>query len=261
VDLVLAGDSHTLAFQGALERMTAAEREGLGRPLRVGHLFLGHLNAEPFCARSGDRITFHRENVRQALEAFTGRPYMCREDRAAVWGLSVGLMTTLLVRSETWRRFVPWSIDAGDGRRPLSDGVIETVARAANRHVREFFSHLAALEIRCFCIAAPPLSAHEPALDRGTSVMLEVDRIARRAMAADLEALGVRVVWPPDHVYEGAPRRSLLRSDLAVPGDTHHANSNYGRIMVEHIIEKTSDIHPWLLLPPLCRKGCETAPR
>lgn len=261
MDLVLAGDSHILAFQGALDRMTAAEREGLGRRIHVLHLFLGHENAEPFCALVEDRITFHREDVRHVLEAFTGRHYMGRGDRAAVWGFSVGLMTTLLVRSETWRRFVPWSIDPGDGRHPLSQGVIDAVARAANRHVREFFSHLAALGIRCFCIAAPPLGASEPALDRGVSVMLEVDRLARAAMAAELAALGVRVVWPPDQVYAGAPRRSLLRSDLAVPGDTHHANSTYGRIMLEHILEETSDIHPWLLLPPLGRKGCETAPR
>jgi len=261
VDLVLAGDSHTLAFQGALDRMTAAEREGLGRRTHVLHLFLGHENAEPFCALADDRITFHREDVRQVLEAFTGREYMCREDRAAVWGFSVGLMTTQLVRGETWRRFVPWASDQGDGRRPLSDGVIGAVARAANRHVREFFSHLVTLEIDCFCIAAPPLSAFEPALERGVSVMLEVDRIARNAMAAELEELGVRVVWPPDQVYEGAPRRSLLRSDLAVPGDTHHANATYGRIMLEQIVAKTSDVHPWLLLPPLGRTGGETAPR
>jgi len=257
VDLVLAGDSHTLAFQGALDRMTAAEREGLGRRIRVGHLFLGHENAVPFCALSDDRITFDREDVRQVLETFTGRPYLGREDRVAVWGFSVGLMTTVLVRSETWHRFVPWAIEPGDARRPLSEGVVETVARAANSHVREFFSHLAALEIRCFCIAAPPISASEPALERGIAAVLEVDRIARNAMAVELEQLGVRVVWPPDQVYSGAPRRSLLRPDLAAPGDSHHANATYGRIMLEHIVATTSDIRPWLLLPHLGRKGSE----
>ncbi len=210
--LVITGDSHTWALHEGLASMSSSERRGLP-DVRVCMLFKGSPSVAPFCTRATDHVRFLDPGARAAIASVTGRPHLCAADRVAVFGFSMGLMTTLLLRRDTWRGFIPWSVDVEGAETPLSEAAITAIALEHNAHILEFFSLVAGLGIRCVAISAPPPSPFEEALARGIrpAVVLEVDRIARRAVRRPQRALPGVLGGPLRHGPRHRDHRARVR--------------------------------------------------
>jgi hypothetical protein len=239
--LIVLGDSHVVALAQGYE---ALEPRGVGFDGEVLFLklFDGPDNLFPFFRADDDRIGFLDERVAAEVSAALGHPELRADDPHTVYALSMGVMTTLMVRLPDWKHAAPAAAAAFLEKKRLkrqlvSEAVVQAIALDQQKHVLAFVEAAGALGLKCLIVAAPPLRADERATGRNRDirVLLEVDRISRAVLTDAFTRLGAPVVQPP---YE-ALLDGLLRPDLRriAPRDTHHGNGAYGALMLPRVIE------------------------
>lgn len=239
--LYVLGDSHTVALGQGYRPEMAAEA-GLAK-ITIAKLFSSPKTEKQFFTVDADGIGFLDE-ADAALQDATGATRLSRAPDAA-FAFMVGFTTTKLIRRDTWRTHAPWRLSHVPTDHYLSDAALDQIVRDYNRHVIDFYAAVAALGLKAAAIIAPPPRPDDLAISEvgiAPDIVLAVDAAARRCVAGELQKLSIPMIAPPDEVYDGAPGASFLKLKYGKPQgrDLHHANKDYGRLMIGHVIAQSA---------------------
>jgi len=248
--LVVLGDSHALALAEGFAQLKARGEEAFPGEVRFLPIFDGPDNLAPFFRRDGDGIAFLGDRPAQGIIEALGAAMLSPEDRDTIYAFSMGLMITLLLRQGDWKRSTPSSLaPATHGKRHrnlVSELLVEAMALENQKHVIDFARAVRQVGLRAFIIAAPPMREDDRAIERGrpAAVLLEVNRICRRALVRSYSEAGLRVLEPPPETYQDGDVLGFMRSDLRrlVGRDSHHGNAAYGEIMMRHVLALASSM-------------------
>ena len=246
--LVVLGDSHVAALSQGFDQLGAAERSAFPGEVVFLKLFDGPDNIVPFFRAADDRIEFTSPRVTDELAAGIGQGALKASDTDTVFAFSLGLMTTLLVRMPDWKYGAPvgaWGYTEKKHRlrQLVSPGVVKAIVLDHHKYALGLAAAARDLGLRSLIVSAPPLRQDERAIERGRDprVLAEVDRIARATMLDAFAGLGTPVVLPPPEAsQEGA---ALLRPEFhrIAPRDTHHANADYGALMIRRVLRQAAE--------------------
>lgn len=169
---------------------------------------------------------------------FTGHDALTRDH---TWGLLMVNHNARIYRSPMWLRHAPWQV-ARPRQRPVSDDLLRTMIERDQAGVRLLFEDLQAAGIDCFAISAPHPRRDGAAVGKGIrpAVIAHIDRVARTVWQEWLDERGIALVTPPPETVNQA---GMLRDRFAQAtlgdgrADPHHANEEYGALMVQRIRE------------------------
>jgi hypothetical protein len=242
---LITGDSHTAALSkawyGGLQESTRTDLE-----VSVGALGNGWHLQFPFFSVDSKGIRFTGEGYDAGFRS-SGRTHMVAES-GILYGLSMGLHTGVVVGNATWKTHAPWRVAKGTMLHPVSDDVIFASARNYSRYVLNLFDEMISLKIPFLVIEAPPIRqethcAEPQALPE--EVVIEVDRLFRKAIVKDLEHRNIGVVRYPKKSVDAD---GFLRREYAIGGnDPHHTNGTYGALVMRDAIEAAERLSHSLL--------------
>lgn len=177
------------------------------------------------------------EEYERNLERETGKPFF---DKAHIWGFCQGTHNARLFRHEFWYECDPNEIVAPH-RRPISLAVLDAIIETDQKHIKLFHRRLNQTGTRFFVVSCPPPRGDHPCIESGarTETVLYIDRRARAQMKEHLATLGVPFIdYPP----ETETPEHLLKPEFYAPDrpgvkDAHHANSEYGAMMMHRVVD------------------------
>jgi len=176
------------------------------------------------------------EEYARNLESATGKPYFNKED---VWGLCQGTHNARIFRHEFWNNCDPSDI-ADRRRRPISLAILDALIEADQKYIKLFHRRLCETGTRFFVVSCPPARADHPCVQDGTrpEAIVYIDKRARLLMKEHLEKLGVMFVdYPPEAATpEGLLRPEYYAADRPGVKDAHHANPEYGMMMMRRVL-------------------------
>jgi hypothetical protein len=187
-----------------------------------------------FSERRGDAVGFLVEEYETAVRKNTSRDVIAAGTR---WGFLQVNHNVRIYRHGTWLTYEPAAI-ARPGTIPVSHAALVAMIERDQRGVRRFFEQLKAAGVDFFAISAPPPRSDHRAIKRGVrpETILHIDRVAREVWSAFLADLGVETVQPP---AESWTDEGFLdpRFNHHLAHDRHHANDDYGALMMARIAE------------------------
>ena len=239
--LYLIGDSHVRSISVAFGKAP----ENFGTPadgFAIGQ-FLRHPDAlKPFYEETSSEVSLNERDLQERLHAITGLSSF-RADDENCYLLCMPYTTTVWLRFQQWRTFKPWRTSRNYREISLSDKVVEEMALSHFEYLIGFVRALHNLDLNVAIVEAPPPRSDDRAGGLGAETLLEIDRLARDAITVALQ--GVPVVRPPLSAYDPVgflePHFRKLKKD-----DRHHANYEYGALMLREILSRSRDIFPFL---------------
>lgn len=230
---MITGDSHTAALHRGHAALLDEGRWPAGLALDIRPLGGGHLTRAPFFSDRGDHAEITTAEYRRRFD----RLPLASDGPDVVYGLSAPLHSVRVWRHPAWRRFspaglAPGSAAPGESATPVSSGLLRRVILDDQRHVLALIAILLRGGRQTFVVEAPRPFRHHPALDETSpDLVAHIDAIYRRTIRRELDAMGVPVVSVPEDCLD----RGFMRDDYAQPGDPHHGNAAYGRLMMERV--------------------------
>lgn len=235
--LLICGDSHVMALEGAFDRRAGAQRD-TDDEVRVRTLFSFPRVLGPFFSVNRDGLALNHSKARGEVVALTGRAtFQAHDDE--VYALFLPYTTAAFIRHPVWlNTHAPWRSQVRH-RQLVSDQAIQNAIVDHLQFVWPFLSALQELGIRFFVVEAPPQRGDYPRLQNQYPVTLELDRLARGFIAEKLDDMGIASLDCPPALYEGAPRQSVMRPEFHAsrPGDFVHANDDAGDVYLDAITE------------------------
>ncbi|MGG5818832.1 hypothetical protein [Falsiroseomonas sp. HW251] len=238
--LRIVGDSHVVAL-AAGRRLLPPSAWPQGIP--IAKLFSFPATRRPFHQAGADGVAFLDEDMGRRLHTVTGDSVMrAGED---VFAISLPFSTSLLLWSATWRTHRPWR-RCPDGLQPVSDGAVAAMVLDHFRHALAWLADLRGAGVRFFVMESPPVRQRDIGVKKTGSpeAVIELDRLARDAIDAELGRLGIPVLRAPREAYQGAPRASFLREELGEPTDRHHANAAYAALQLPRLLDFAASLGP-----------------
>ena len=155
-----------------------------------------------------------------------------------MWVLVCGTHTPRIYNHAFWFNSSPSHV-AGEGARPVSEGLLDQIIDADLLHIRNFLSQMSATATPCVVVAAPPPRRDHPVFRYGVSkeTVLAVDGRLRHRFRAMLEAFGLDFIEPPAEAFgdDGFLKAGLECLETHGRPDPHHANDIYGAMMLDKI--------------------------
>lgn len=229
----ICGNSHAAALKQGLDRIGKTDPEISVFPLGPQKGELSEFSG----VRNGSVVPT-RDDYAGNLEKFAGKTHF---DAADIWGFCIGTHTARLYRRKFWSASEPAPV-ARRGVRPISAAVVDAVIFNQQRHVFAFFDRLKDAGIPFFAIACPPPRRDNPCFALGTRIetVRYIDTRARSAFRDRLGERGIPFVEPPPETIadDGFLRSQFNKQNQ--PGDDpdpHHANGEYGELMIRRIID------------------------
>lgn len=229
----LCGNSHV----GALQRGLAAHG-GDEVPLRIFPFGNGIWETEEFSTVSAGRVILTRPEYAENVEKHTGKRHF---DHGDVWGLCLGTHNARIYRLDFWSGAAPSGIARGDAR-PISNGVLDAMILRDQRHIRTFMTRLKEQSVPFFVVSCPPPRQDHPCFRQGIrrETVAYIDRRSRTLFRDWLAGRRVGFVdIPPDAVTADGFLKPAYNAPDRPDGakDPHHANGDYGRLMIRRIID------------------------
>lgn len=224
----LTGNSHIVALR------TAAHRRGGFTTFPLGN---GRHETTTFSERSGEGVRFTVPDYQDKLGRFTGLETI--SPGPGTWGFLLINHNARIYQHPCWRRFEPASLSS-NGSTPVSEAVVREILLDDHQGVREFFEQLLDSGVDFFAISGPPPRRDHPAIEEGTrrEVVQHLDRLSRDIWSSWLATMGIDLVEPPQESVdaEGFLRPEYARRQMGDgQPDPHHANEEYGDLMVTKI--------------------------
>jgi hypothetical protein len=229
------GDSHVAALAAGWQNL-AAHPVKADLDLSIGCLGSGVYLPTPFFTLGEDEICWTCEDYAKGFLDISGRETLTHEP-GIFYGMCLGLHTGEIARVPSWREFCPWRISAPT-LVPVSDGIVREAAKEYSRYVIAFYDAMLQLKIPFFVIQAPPFrKGHFCITLEGTrpDVAIEIDRLYRETISGELTSRGIVNVPPPRITMDD---QAFLLPEYEVGGDDpHHANVDYGKLMIMQVLE------------------------
>lgn len=234
--LRIAGNSHVGALKRGLDQALAQQPTGF-EEVQVFPIVRAKLELEPFSRRTGDAVQLIDPQSRTHLRERAGVDQI--DD--GVWGICMGLHNVVLMRDPFWDQHAPSWIATGE-EIPVSPSLCAAIVLAGQEHVHAFVLQLKQAGIPVFLVSSPPLRRDHPSVaSRRAEVPLEIDRLAREALADFAAQHEIPFVNYPDEALaeDGFLREKFESTIVRAKGsrDRAHANEEYGTLMMRRVID------------------------
>jgi hypothetical protein len=231
--IIIVGNSHVAALQQGADQI-----EGVGQVLKIAPFGDGAREYEPFSAVVNGQVVFTVEFSAQILLKLTGKNSF---DPSCTWGICMGTHNTRVYSLQFWQTAAP-SIIAGPRSRPVSNAVLEEIFAKEQIFRKVFLSQLLETGVKFLIVSAPSPRRDGSAAIRGVplATIEKLDRMARDHFRKWIGERNIPIVEPPEETMD---EQGFLLDEFAqktsVFGgpDPHHANSAYGKIMVQKILD------------------------
>lgn len=244
--LVVVGDSHAIALRAGLELLEAAggpafaERHG---EVVAGQLDHGYRFLSRFYDVSGDAVEFSNERAHGFFERLVSPtvPRILRNDpRRFVF--CFGFHPSGSILAKHWSAHT-CAIDRASSKQYVTEAALAAFVRSYNAWIIRFLKVLQSFHVRfsvASCNPLPPecLSHWETETFAQDEILAYHNRF-RDSFRKQLDALGMRYHLPPASVYDERGRMWQRMAQDRSEGD-YHANAEYGRLMMEHILSEVS---------------------
>jgi hypothetical protein len=231
----VCGNSQSRALSKGLSAMSDVGSD-------VSAFVLGHAKYEltDYSGIHNGVVTVTVEEYAKNLESSTGKPYF---DKSHTWGFCQGTHNARIFRDEFWNNCDPSEV-AVRQRRPISLAILDAIIEADQKYIKLFHRRLTETGTRCFVISCPPPRGDHPCVQSGTRLetIAYIDQRARTLMKNHLVGLGVPFIDCPP---EAATPEGLLKPEFYAPDrpgvkDAHHANPDYGLMMMHRVLDYLS---------------------
>lgn len=243
--IALFGDSHIVALGNALADLPAPERQFNGTQVKVSKSFSFPDALRPFFQVKDESIAFVSGTTREEMRRTFGSAAIDGSFRDTVLAISMPFTTIRVVRHKTWRTQAPISLGANPRLHGVSSAVLYEATVSHYRHILSFFKALKDAGHTVIAVSGPPPRLDDPRVARyKPDIVLAADSAVRGIMVSELEKIGVPVVLPPEESYVGPNRTGGLREEYYNRRDRHHANVQYGKLMLLKVIAEASALAP-----------------
>ncbi len=229
----ICGNSHTGALKKGLEILAPDDLD-----LTVFPLGNGHWETTPFSNVKDNMVFLSNAKYAENMLKWTGAR---RITRKAVWGFCMGTHNARIYRQDFWIKAEPSHI-AEDHKRPISQGLLDSVILADQFHIREFLGAVKALGIRSYVISCPPPRDDHPCIGQGVrrETVAAIDQRARSLIREWLNTQGIDFIdYPKETRTPDGFLKEKFQHLWGANGtkDHHHANAEYGALMMKQVLE------------------------
>jgi len=257
--IFITGDSHTAVLKSGVDMLL---RQGdLPEDYRIDIRPLGGGDTlkKPFFVDNGDfaEITNNKhqkwikklsfsENIHRLFNIYVFNfffqkrikrlPFSEQQEHYDYYVISGPLHTVRIWRRRAyWKKYTPF-IPYGN-QIPVSTGLLRHVVRQDQRYVMQLIELLTREGVNVFVVEAPKPFKHHPILKWvNPGVISYIDGFYRKLMREWLASKGVPVINVPSDCYD-ADGFMLEKFRHENPSDPHHADKEFGAIMIREIIE------------------------
>lgn len=225
----IVGDSQTRALMEASENWAGDALP----PMRLMPLGTAEQFWEPFFSVKPASIQLTPDECASRMQRMFGTTEIANE---RLWGFCLGFTTVGFLRYDLWGQYSLHDRNP-QGRHILSKAAAAQIARGMFEEILKFYEILIEKGYAFFVISGPPLPQHNPHLKQGVREdVIFADRLYRDLYAKELAARGIDFILPPDEVkdHEGL---LLPQYRHPRPEDRHHANKDYGRLMLMRVAD------------------------
>jgi len=219
----ILGNSHAAAFRDGLPLLDEPDQRaftvfGVNAQIEKGRFFEPH--------PQGILVTDPKMAGR--LIARSGHPVITAD---ASWAFILGHPGFLF---NAWRDHRTVSVPGE--LQPVSKAALTAAITGQFKHVLEFFDALGTAKLRFVLILPPPPRRNKT---RSPQQILTVDEAARRVLSNRAVRSGGALLEPPQGTVDGA---GFLKPEFCAgprpdgKEDPHHANAEYGRLMLEKLL-------------------------
>ncbi|MEZ5816109.1 MAG: hypothetical protein R3D44_03410 [Hyphomicrobiaceae bacterium] len=235
----ICGNSHTIALSYGQRRLANADSASL----KIFPLGSGQYETTPFSEVRGSGVVFLEPSYSDNLRRFAGTSEIRESDDT--WGFCLVNHNVRIYRHPMWKLYSPCFGPGFESKFKLSNAAIDLIVDADSMHIKSFLDQLLRLKINFFAISAPYPREDHPCILSGTKreIVAHLDEVARGRWSKWLSDRGILCVDPPT---ETRGSDGFLKSEFNAPHfpsgkiDPHHANAEYGRMMLQKIISVTS---------------------
>ena len=230
----VCGNSHTIALKQGYEDIKISKPE-----IKIFALGGANFDNSDFCEIDDGAVRFTNKTFDKFLKRFTGLSRI--SESKDIWGFCIGSYFSRIYNNAFWRSATPSEI-AGVDKRPISKAVLLALIERDQQFVMKFFSALNSIGVQFFVIGGPPPSEKHAAILKGTPLetVAYIEKQARRWFKEQMSILDVEYVDVPEVAYT---KKGLLKDQYKLEFrndgkiDPHHANREYGALMIEKIAE------------------------
>lgn len=226
--LIVVGDSHIVAIKRAADQLPEAEKT------RLTFWPLGNGGA---VREACHRYAPDKGEVTTTSPVWQNRVFS-RETLSAVGSdailaVSLPLNTSRILRDHSWHTHAPWRLAHGEFA--LSDRMVARMIDDDSVHALNFVRDLSKLWPRIAVIEGPRFFPDASYLRKARlDVCQYVDTAYRERVSGLLGECGIDVIGqPPSTITEQG--MTSLDYDHPDPGDDHHANEAYGKLVIEDL--------------------------
>lgn len=238
--IYLIGDSHVRNLGVAYAKAPSnfvTPKDGLV----IGKVLKHPTALKPFFAQSSAEVCFQEEALGETLRNIIGASTF-RTGDPNYYLICMPYVTTVWLRLNQWRTFEPWRTCKNYKKQPLSDLVIREMVLTHFRYLIDFILALQDLKLNIAVLEAPPPRSDDRAGGYlSGETILELDRLARDTIDEALQ--DVPVIRPPAESYD---ELGFLRQCYRQLTDRHHANDEYGAVMLSEVLNRAREIFPAL---------------
>ncbi|MBF9058679.1 hypothetical protein HKCCSP123_05735 [Rhodobacterales bacterium HKCCSP123] len=231
--LALIGDSHI----GAMKRAFDGTPGMAGRRKVHFHPFgPGGEAATAFFALSDEGTSVTTRAARWRNLTLDRDSFAGPTGQGAIIALSLPMNTSRVLRGFGWDRHVPWALRGEGDEIPLSDQAVLRIIEQDCGPSVAFARAVASLGLDVIVVEGPRFFAHATYVGRlRREVCREIDRRYRAHVGEALELSGIPVLRQPERTItpDGLTDEAFRHEN---PKDTHHANADYGRLVMAALI-------------------------
>lgn len=228
----ICGNSHLAALRNGYVKLDLPREK-----LKFFPFGSGKWTWERFSKIDEQGLTLTPDEFVNNLVKATGSTHFSTSDR---WGICIGGHSPRLYGSPIWKWCRPSHL-AEKNFRPISQGLIDSLISADHKFIYHFFEKLLQAKLDFFVIATPP----PPKNFHGDNRLDEIDTIAFLEKLARQKFRN----WVINHDIDYIEMPESITDSLGFikpeyklqymhdgRRDGHHANENYGALMIENIM-------------------------
>lgn len=231
--IVVTGDSHTIALKRGLDMLIDREGMPLNHQIDIKQLGPGGGFVTPFFIDRGDFAEITNEKYLRRIKQL---PFSTDQGRYEYYGICGPLYSNRIwAKKNCWQEYTPF-INQGD-HAPISTSLLRHVVLQEQRYTMQLIELLQRLNVKVFVIEAPKPFRHHAIMEVvDPSTIAYIDSFYRKVMQDCLMAKNVPVVNIPNDCYD-SDGFMLEKFRHENPADPHHANNEFGAIMIKEIIK------------------------
>lgn len=235
--LFIIGDSHTGALERGRKDLETRGELPLHIDITIRALGTGFFFTTPFFTDRGDYAEVVEPSYRKAFERL---PLPEEGNIEVVYGLCGPLHSARIWRHRDWRTFAPVALAKGEA--PVSAAMTRRIVIDDVKYILSLIDIFKRLGKHVFVIEPPRPFRHHPALTLGTrpEVVIRVDMEYREIVRHELANRSISIISVPPLCIDtdGFMLSSFKHGNS---NDHHHANYEFGEIMLKAIFRYLED--------------------